>query len=106
MSIEPSLHYGDLSSDRFVFKRYDAYIRLIKAFLKDKKDVSVLDVGGYYSFLFRLKDTYEDFGEITHYEILDYDTSSIDLVKKAGAITSVMNFDFRVSSNRRFPQKI
>ena len=47
MSIEPSLHYGDLSNDRFVFKRYDAYIRLIKAFLKDKKDVSVLDVGGY-----------------------------------------------------------
>lgn len=93
MSVTPELHYGDVREDKYVLKRYDTYIQFMREFVKDKNEVSVLDVGGYFTFLLHLKDTFEDFDKIAHYEILDFDTSSIDIVKQAGAITTVVNFD-------------
>ena len=93
MSVMPELHYGDVREDEYVLKRYDTYIQFIREYAKDKEKISILDVGGYFTFLFHLRDSFEEFKKIVHYEILDFDTSSIEIVKQAGAITTTVNFD-------------
>lgn len=83
---EAKAHYGDLFNDRFMVQRFGLNYSFAKKVLKRKKNISVLDVGGYTADNLKYWKLSGEKTKKISYHVADYDTKAGEIAKKRGAI--------------------